>query len=701
MLPLPRAIAGQTRANLASQFRQAAKPARNVFQQSRPSIQSRPLSNALPKTFPTALRRSLQTPGTRLVQVRHASELPKQLPERSRVVRYAYKALASLGFFIVMSGTLVIGFFIYDAYTYESEPEAFDISVSEYALNPRRGGPKNLPIAEYYIDDDDTPAMKEQKHKPKLVILGTGWGSVALLKYLYAGEYHVTVVSPENHFLFTPMLPSATVGTLELRSLVEPVRRIVQRINGHFIKASAEDVDFSEKLVEISSTGANGEKEHFYLPYDKLVIGVGATTNPHGVKGLENCHFLKGIGDARKIRNAVIHNLELACLPTTTDAERRRLLSFVVSGGGPTGVEFAAELYDMLNEDLCRHYPRMLRNEISVHVIQSRGHILNTYDEALSRFAEARFAHDNVDVQTNSRVKEVLPDRIVFTQKDADGNTVTKELPMGFCLWSTGVSQTEFSKRIADKLGDHQTNKHALETDTHLRLTGAPLGDVYAIGDCSTVQNNVSDHIITFLRTLAWEKGKDPQTMQITYSDWRHVAKRVRSRFPQAADHLRRLDKLFEAYDKDKSGTLDFGELSELLKQIDSKLTSLPATAQRANQQGVYMGRKLNKLAQAAPGLAMNDISDGDIDASVYKAFEYTHMGSLAYIGNAAIFDFNGLNFGGGLLAVYLWRGVYFAQSVSLRTRVLLAMDWGKRTLFGRGEFCVEFGQIIALRRVD
>jgi NADH dehydrogenase len=381
----------------------------------------------------------------------------------------------------------------------------------------------------------------------------------------------------------------------------------------------------------------------------------------------------------------------LACLPTTSDEERKRLLSFVVSGGGPTGVEFAAELYDMLNEDMCRHYPRMLRNQMSVHVIQSRGHILNTYDEALSRFAEARFAHDNVDVQTNARVKEVTPDRIIFTQKTAEGETVTKELPMGFCLWSTGVSQTEFSKKIADKLGDNQTNKHALETDTHLRLTGAPLGDVYAIGDCSTVQNNVSDHIITFLRTLAWEKGKEPETMQITYPDWRHVAKRVRQKFPQAGDHLRRLDKLFEAYDKDQSGTLDFGELSELLKQIDSKLTSLPATAQRANQQGLYLGRKLNKLAQAAPGLAMNDIADGDIDSSVYKAFTYTHMGSLAYIGNAAVFDFNGLNFGGGLLAVYLWRGVYFAQSVSLRTRVLLAMDWGKRTLFGRGKLTYPF----------
>jgi len=97
---------------------------------------------------------------------------------------------------------------------------------------------------------------------------------------------------------------------------------------------------------------------------------------------------LKDIGDARLIRNQIISNLERASLPTTADDERRRLLSFVVSGGGPTGVEFAAELYDMLNEDLCRFYPRILRNEISVHVIQSRSHILNTYDEALSKYAE-------------------------------------------------------------------------------------------------------------------------------------------------------------------------------------------------------------------------------------------------------------------------------------------------------------------------
>ena len=85
----------------------------------------------------------------------------------------------------------------------------------------------------------------------------------------------MTVVSPVNYFLFTPMLPSATVGTLELRSLVEPVRKSVGRVRGHFLKAMAEDVEFGERLVEVSQVDSQGVKRHFYLPYDKLIIGVG------------------------------------------------------------------------------------------------------------------------------------------------------------------------------------------------------------------------------------------------------------------------------------------------------------------------------------------------------------------------------------------------------------------------------------------
>jgi NADH:ubiquinone reductase (H+-translocating) len=218
-------------------------------------------------------------------------------------------------------------------------------------------------------------------------------------------------------------------------------------------------------------------------------------------------------------------------------------------------------------------------------------------------------------------------------------------------------------------------------------LIGAPLGDVYAIGDCATVQNNIADHLVTFLRTIAWEKGKDLEKVQLTFKEWRDVASRVKNRFPQAANHLRRLDRLFDQYDKDHSGTLDFGELHELLLQIDSKLTSLPATAQRASQQGIYLGRKFNKIAAALPGMKANEIDYGDLDEACYKAFKYKHLGSLAYIGNAAVFDFSGTSFSGGLLAVYLWRSIYFSESVSLRTRIMLAMDWTKRALFGRGKF--------------
>ncbi|RKF65462.1 External alternative NADH-ubiquinone oxidoreductase B1, mitochondrial [Golovinomyces cichoracearum] len=605
--------------------------------------------------------------------------------KKSSVATFCFRSTALIGGSFTILGVGLLGLFIYDAYKNSGNLSYDEIQVSELALNPRLGGPKNLPIVEVQIDDNDSEDHRKLKEKPRLVILGSGWGSVALLKTLDPDMYHVTIVSPTNYFLFTPLLPSATNGTLELRSLVEPIRRIVSRVRGHFIRARAENVEFSEKLVEISQVDLNGEKKSFYLPYDKLIIGVGSTTNPHGVKGLENCHSLKDIGDAQRIKDRILSNLEYACLPTTSDDERKRLLSFVICGGGPTGVEFSAELIDLLNEDLIKYFPKLLRNEVSVHLIQSRSHILNTYDESISKYAEQRFARDQINILTESRVKEVQPDKIIFTQKHNGVETVTKELPMGFCLWSTGVSQTEFCQRISDALGLAQKNKHALETDTQLRLNGTTSGDVYAIGDCATVQNNITDHLISFLRTRPWKNIKDAENVQITFAEWRIVAQQVRSRFPQAAEHLKRLDKLFEAYDLDHSGTLDFNELRQLLMEIDSKLTSLPATAQRAHQQGQYLGKKLNKMARESARLGINDVKNWDSDEAVFKAFKYHHLGSLAYIGNSAVFDLgNGLNLAGGLWAMYAWRSVYFTQSVSLRTRILLAMDWAKKTFFGR-----------------
>lgn len=598
-----------------------------------------------------------------------------------RAVRGSVKfvGITTLGF-----GLFVVGFFAYDSLTYrEARQQA--VSVNPLALSPERGGPKNLPIARQLIDDQDSEGTLSASEKPKLVILGSGWGAVALVGKLNPDNYNVTLISPSNYFLFTPLLPSATVGTVEVRSIVEPIRKIINRVRGHYLQASAEDVDFSNKLIEVSDYDIDGKERRFYVPYDKLVISVGAAQNTLGVAGIEHCHFLKTVQDCTKIRRTVMHNFETAVLPTTTDEERRRLLSFVVCGGGPTGVEFAAELYDMINEDLCDYFPKILRNEVSVHVIQSRDHILNTYDANISEYAENKFAKDSVDVQINARVKAVEADKVVYSQK-IDGKTVTKEIPYGLCLWSTGVALAPFIEKLCKDI-DVQKNRHAIETDTHLRVIGAPLGDVYAIGDCSTVQNNTTDHIMDFIedeqRKLC--DNKREAEVQLTYPELERVANRIRKSFPQASDQLSKLHQLFDKYDVDKNGSLDMGELRELLTSVDKKLTSLPATAQRAHQQGNYLANKFNALARTHAALEANDIRDGDIDAAVYKAFRYNHLGSLAYLGNAAVGDLpGGYTFAGGLIAMYMWRSVYWSEQVSLRTRLLLAVDWCKRAVFGR-----------------
>ncbi len=129
----------------------------------------------------------------------------------------------------------------------------------------------------------------------------------------------------------------------------------------------------SERLLEVETVTTEGEKVNIYVPYDKIIIAVGSTAATHGVPGLENCYQLKTVGDAQKIRQRiigmdftsiidtesvftrVIDNFEVASLPTTSAEERRRLLSFVVCGGGPTGVETAAEMYDLCQEDIMNY----------------------------------------------------------------------------------------------------------------------------------------------------------------------------------------------------------------------------------------------------------------------------------------------------------------------------------------------------------
>jgi NADH dehydrogenase len=151
---------------------------------------------------------------------------------------------------------------------------------------------------------------------------------------------------------------------------------------------------------------------------------------------------------------------------------------------------------------------------------------------------------------------------------------------------------------------------------------------------------------------------------------------------------------LFDLYDADCDDKLDLNELAVLLQEIGNKITTLPAvsasphgspdfdypsqssqTAQVASQQGKYLGHKLHLLAAKRDNLIANELLAG-ADEAVTGPFTYRHLGSLAYIGNAAVFDFGRLSFTGGLAAMYAWRSIYWSEQVSMRTRALLMIDW-------------------------
>lgn len=280
------------------------------------------------------------------------------------------------------------------------------------------------------------------------------------------------MVSPNNYFLFTPLLPSAVVGTLQSSSIIQPARKFCKQIENakvQFYEAACKDINFSEKKISCTDeSGIVGENDTFELDYDYLVLAIGSQPNTFNTKGVyENAFFVKTIEDARKLRNHIMDCVETANLPSTTPEERKRLLHFVIVGGGPTGVETAAEIHDFMEEDISVYYPN-LHQDISISLVQSGSHLLNTYSIAISEKAGESFERKKINVIYNSRVISVDEKEITVMDKDSKENY---SLPFGTCIWSTGVSQTPLAKKIISDLPE-QNNRRAITTDEFLRVKG-------------------------------------------------------------------------------------------------------------------------------------------------------------------------------------------------------------------------------------
>lgn len=341
-------------------------------------------------------------------------------------------------------------------------------------------------------------------NKHHLVILGTGFAAISILKRVDLGHYDVTVVSPRNHFLFTPLLPSTTAGKIEFRSIIEPVRKTRKGIE--YFQAQCTGIDPTAR--DVHCLGSDGETA-FTVRYDTLVISVGAWNNTFGIPGVkEHAYFLKELTDARNIRERVIYCLEQAGLPGISQEERNRLLNFVVVGGGPTGVEFAAELEDMFDEDLRKSFPDLV-GEVRITLYEASRTILNSFDSSLRDYTQKHFRKEGITVRLESPVEEVGDGYL----KLKSGETI----PAGLIVWSTGYGPTGLVRDLPfekDRAG-------RILTDDRFRVPEHQ--EIFAVGDCATVggaglpqtaqlAEQEGKHLAAMLNDMA--RGKEPKPFQ-------------------------------------------------------------------------------------------------------------------------------------------------------------------------------------------
>ncbi|KAE8696614.1 External alternative NAD(P)H-ubiquinone oxidoreductase B1 [Hibiscus syriacus] len=523
---------------------------------------------------------------------------------------------------------------------------------------------------------------EKDSKKKRVVVLGTGWAGISFLKDLDVSAYDVQVVSPRNYFAFTPLLPSVTCGTVEARSIVEPVRNMIKKRNGEirFWEAECMKIDDANKKLLCRHTSENNlvGNDEFSLDYDYLVIAVGAQVNTFNTPGvLENCHFLKEVEDAQKIRRSVIDCFEKAVLPGLTEEERRINLHFVIVGGGPTGVEFAAELHDFVKEDLVNLYPSV-KDLVKITVVQSGDHILNMFDERISCFAEQKFSRDGIDVQTGCRVIS-LSDKEITMKIKSTGEVCS--VPHGLVVWSTGVETRPVVKDFMAQIG--QANRRVLATDEWLRVKGSE--NVYALGDCATInQRKVMEDISAIFKAA----DKDNSGF-LTIKEFEDVVDDILERYPQVKHYLRSkqmrdVTDLLKDPEGNKRDEVDIEGFKLALVHADTQLKNLPATAQVAAQQGEYLSKCFNRkyLSEDNPEGPRRFRGSG---RHQFRPFQYKHFGQFAPLGGEqAAAELPGDWVSMGHSTQWLWYSVYASKQVSWRTRVLVVSDWTRRFIFGR-----------------
>ena len=319
--------------------------------------------------------------------------------------------------------------------------------------------------------------MSETK---RILVLGGGFAGVECVRKLESyfpneNDVQISMVSVDNFFLFTPMLPQVASGTIETRHIVIPVRTLLKRTK--FYEAEVKNIDPYGKTVTLSGTK---EKRGISLHYDYLVLALGSQTNFFGMDKLEQLAYsMKTLNDAVVLRNRVIDMLEQAD-NETNPILKKSLLTFVIVGGGFAGIETAGELMDLLH-DARKYYPNTEKTDIRVIVLEALPAILPGFNEKLAKFALEKLHERGIEVKVSTKLSSFSGDEVIIedartTTEDTAQFTVNA-IQTRTLVWTAGVTPVDIIKKSVFK-----TNRGGIVVDEFLQATDFP--EVFAIGDC-------------------------------------------------------------------------------------------------------------------------------------------------------------------------------------------------------------------------
>ncbi len=323
------------------------------------------------------------------------------------------------------------------------------------------------------IDRLGFEAMTSKK-TTNILILGGGFGGVYTAlefqrRLKKTDDVVVTLVNRDNFFLFTPMLHEVAAGELDPTAIVNPLRKLLKRVR--LFTGSVRQIDLEGRSVTV----CHGDEDHEHqLPFDHIVLGLGCVTHSYGLPGVaERALSMKTLDDAVFLRNRIIANLEEADFECCASI-RRRLLTFVVAGGGFAGVETAGSVIDLLHESL-PHYPNVSIDQVRAVLVHSGRTILPELDQRLGEYAQANLARRGMDVRLGEKV----------TAFDREGVHLSSgaRIESDVLVWTAGTAPHPLIATLPCAI-----ERGRVVVDDKLRASG--VANVWAVGDCAVIPNS-------------------------------------------------------------------------------------------------------------------------------------------------------------------------------------------------------------------